>query len=101
MASNYDIALTNNDPMIVSGDFVIAESDDQHIIDTINSFPGWWKQNLEDGIGIASWQKGAAMIQELTKQLRIQLSSDGYTLDSPTVTLSSDGKFIINPNAKV
>jgi hypothetical protein len=101
MASNYDIFLKNNDCGIDGGDFINAASDDQHIIDTINAFPGWWKQNPADGIGIAAWQKGAAQIQELSKQLRLQLTSDGYTLTAPTVVLSPDGQFIITPNASL
>jgi hypothetical protein len=101
MASNYDIFLTNNDCATGGGDFIIAQSDDQHVIDTINAFPGWWKQNPADGIGIAAWQKGVAQIQELSKQLRLQLNSDGYTLNNPTITLSADGRFIISPNVTV
>ena len=101
MASRYDIALNNNDPLADGGDFVCAVSDDQHIIDTLNAFPGWWKQDPQDGIGIQSWKKGPAQAQELSKQMRIQLESDGYTLINPTVTLSPAGQFIINPNATI
>jgi len=99
--ANFDISLINNDCNLQNGDFLIAASDEQHIIDTINAFPGWWKQNPADGIGIGAWQKGAAQIQELTKKLRLQLVSDGYTVTNPTVTLSPDGKFIITPNATI
>jgi len=101
MASNYDIYLVNNDCLVQNGDFDIAVSDEQHIIDTINGFPGWWKQYPQDGVGVGAWQKGAAQIQELTKQIRLNLQSDGYTVTNPLVTLSSDGKFIINPNATI
>lgn len=44
MAANQDIALMHNDLLIRNGDFVIGESDEQHIMDTINAFPGWWKE---------------------------------------------------------
>lgn len=97
--ARYDIYLLNNDCMVSNGDFVVAESDEQHIVDTINAFAGWWKQNPQDGIGIGAWQKGAAQIQELTKQLRLQLTSDGYTVTNPSVTLSPTGQLVINPNA--
>ncbi|CAB4126254.1 hypothetical protein UFOVP153_59 [uncultured Caudovirales phage] len=101
MASRQDIYLVNNDCLVQNGDFVVAVSDEQHIVDTVNAFPGWWKQAPLDGIGIGAWQKGAAQIQELTRQLRIQLTSDGYTVDNPSVTISSNGQLIVNPNASI
>lgn len=101
MASRQDIYLVNNDCLVKNGDFVIAISDEQHVIDTINAFPGWWKQNPQDGVGIGAWQKGAAQIQELSKQLRLNLQSDGYVVNNPSITLSPSGQFIINPNVTI
>lgn len=100
MALNYDISLLNNDLLIQNGDFVIAESDEQHIVDTINAFPGWWKEDVADGVGLLQYVKSSGKQQEITRSVKIHLQSDGYQVSNPTVTLDPDGLMIINPNAK-
>ena len=52
---NQDFALSANDLYISNGDFAISESDNQHIADTLNAFPGWWKENPADGIGVFAY----------------------------------------------
>lgn len=101
MATRYDISLQDNDCLFASGDFIAGESDEQHIIDTIAAFKGCWKQFPLDGVGVAYYQKGNINNQDLTKNIRIQLQSDGYKVDNPTVTLSPSGQLIINPNATI
>jgi hypothetical protein len=96
-----DILLNNNDCLFSDGDFSAGASDEQHIIDTIAAFKGWWKQYPLDGVGVAYYQKGNVDKQDLTKNIRIQLQSDGYRVDNPTVNLSADGQLIINPNASL
>lgn len=99
MANNYDIALINNDVAIVDGDFSVAESDTQHIIDTINAFPGWWKENPADGVGLMQYKKASGAVQDLNRDIRIQLRLDGYTVDAPVIELTPEGQLTINPNA--
>ena len=99
MAINYDIALINNDVAIANGDFFGAESDVQHVIDTINAFPGWWKENPADGVGLMQYQKSTSAMQDLNRSIRIQLKLDGYAVDAPVITLTPDGQLTINPNA--
>jgi hypothetical protein len=96
-----DVGLINNDFNFIDGDFSVVNSDDQHIIDTIASFKGWWKQYPLDGVGIAAYQKSSLNIQELQKNIRIQLESDGYKVNNPSITLSSSGELLINPNATI
>lgn len=98
MAINYDIALYNNDLLIQDGDIVIAPSDEQHIIDTINAFPGWWKTNPQDGVGLFKYQNSAGKEQELAQEVKIQLQSDGYQVSTPDVSIVG-GKLTVNPNA--
>jgi hypothetical protein len=100
MALNYDIALSNNDLLIQDGDFVIGQSDEQHIVDTINAFPGWWKQNPADGVGLLQYVRSSGKQQEIARIVKIQLQSDGYQVSNPTVTIDQDGLMIINPSAK-
>jgi hypothetical protein len=99
MAINYDLALENNDLMIVNGDFFIAESDEQHIIDNISAFPGWWKENPADGVGILQYQNASGSEQEIAKKIKIELQSDGYQVTTPSVYFDASGELIINPNA--
>ena len=49
-----DIKLENNDFFIdpVKGDFLITDSDTQHVQDIINSFANWWKEFPTIGVGI-------------------------------------------------
>lgn len=98
MADSQDIALLNNDLFIVDGDFAIAISDSQHIIDTINAFPGWWKENPSDGVGILSFENSSGQEQTLQRLVKIQLQSDGYTVGAPVATIVDD-VLTIQPNA--
>lgn len=99
--ANQDIALYGNDLLIQNGDLAISESDTQHIADTINAFAGWWKQEPQDGIGIFAYLNSAGQEQSLKRQIMIQLSSDGYQVNNPEVSVNSAGQMTINPNATV
>lgn len=96
-----DLALNNNDIFISGGDFSFAESDMQHIIDTINAFPGWWKENPADGVGIMLYMKSSGAMTALNRNIKIQLQSDGFDTDASVITLDTAGNLIINPNAIV
>lgn len=99
--ARYDVALgTDDDLLIVNGDFAIKQSDEQHIQDTINAFPSWWKMNPLDGVGIRAWQYSPANAQAMAKSIRLNLSADGY-ICSPTVTLDVAGKLVVNTNAEI
>lgn len=101
MALRYDIALDNNDLAFANGDLFIAESDEQHIIDVINSFQGWWKETPFMGVGLMQYMKSNTSAQEINKNVKAQLQADGYSLNSPYVNLDTNGKLTINPNIYV
>jgi hypothetical protein len=96
-----DIALENNDLFFSNGDFVVAQSDEQHIIDTINCFQGWWKENPFDGVGLMQYMKSNAAMQEINRSVKMQLQGDGYILKSNYVNLDAAGKLIINTNVNI
>ena len=99
MAVRYDISIVDDD-LAISGDFLIAESDQQHIIDTINAFPGWWKQYPNEGVGIKAWIKSPAIIQQMTKVIKLNLQADNYTC-SPKIGFDALGNLQINPNVTI
>lgn len=99
--ANQDIALWGNDLLIQNGDLAIAESDTQHIADTMNAFAGWWKQEPQDGIGVFAYLNSAGQEQSLKRQIMIQLASDGYRVSNPQVTVNAAGQMTINPNATI
>ena len=81
-----------------TGDFVIGASDEQHIKDTVNAFPGWWKQYPADGVGAMRYLGSAGQIQALARSIKLQLQSDGYQVNNPQVSHIA-GQLIINPDA--
>jgi len=99
MGLSQDIALENNDLVIVDGDFAVSESDEQHIADTINAFPGWWKENPPDGVGIFSYMNSSGQDQALARSTKIQLTADGYQVGNPAVSIDEDGLLNLDPRA--
>lgn len=103
--ANFDFKMVNdpggNDDLYIDpeqGDFAIAPSDEQHIKDTINAFPGWWKQYPADGVGAWSYSGSSGQAQSLVRSIKLQLQSDGYQVNNPQVSFIG-GSLIINPDA--
>ena len=97
--ANLDIALFQNDLQIRDGDFVIGESDQQHVADTINAFPGWWKEFPGDGVGVFSYLNSSGQEQSLARSIKINLTSDGYIVNNPSIETDEGGLLTVNPNA--
>lgn len=100
MATNLDAALYNNDLYAQYGDMVTAESDIQHVSDTLAAFPGWWKENPPDGVGIFAYLRSGDQDQKLKRSIKINLLSDGYRADAVTVTSDANGNLKVYPNAE-
>ena len=92
-----DILLTDNDIQITDNDLVIVESDEQHIADTINAVPGWWKENYPDGVAIMRYLKGRNVQQELSRSIKLQLTSDQYNA-RPIIGYDTAGNLQVDPN---
>lgn len=95
MDPRYDIDTSE----IVNNDIRWRPSDIQHVEDTINAEPGWWKENPADGVGIRSYLNSSGQEQILKRAISVQLRSDLYQVENPSVKFSTDGKLVINPNA--
>lgn len=101
MALSYDIALNGNDAYVdpYYGDFIIVQSDEQHIIDNIAAFPGWWKEFPQDGVGILQFENSSGQEQIIARKIKLQLQSDGYQVRNPVITMKANGELDIQPNA--
>lgn len=83
---------------VVNNDIQYSLSDMQHVEDTINAAPGWWKENPSDGVNIRAYLNSDGQAQVLARSIQVQLQSDLY-LCSPVVNFDANGKLYINPNA--
>lgn len=101
MAVNIDIFLVGNDLYIdpIEGDFDPSVADEQHIMDNITDFPGWWKEFPSDGVGIFSYENSSGQQQVLSRNIKQQLQSDGYQCTNPIVKQLPDGLLEVTPNA--
>ena len=99
----YDIMQdsVSGDLMIQNNDLVYGLSDEQHVQDTINAAPGWWKENPADGVNIRAYLRSSGQEQVLAREIRIQLQSDLYKVTNPQVFFGADGQLIVQPNAEI
>lgn len=79
MSNRKDIRVdSDNELIIVDGDFDIELSDQQHIKDILESGQGNWKQNANVGVYIGNMLNGPFGLQE-ERFIRQQLANDGYS----------------------
>lgn len=93
-----DLLLNDNAIVIQNNDAVIAESDTQHIQDTISAFPGWWKENPFDGVGIMQYYKARGVELIVAKAIQLNLNADSYNVSSAEVKMLRD-TMLVQPNA--
>ena len=80
-----DFLLNDGDLLIEQGDWLIADSDQQHTQLLLTSMPAEWKENPETGVGLALSQHGA--IDGFVKRtIAVQLEADGFKLDNLQIT---------------
>lgn len=100
MITRYDIQLDDSNNIIIENqDFEWGVSDNQHQEDSINAFPGWWKENFSDGIGVSGYINSDGQEQILARAIMIELESDLYDVQNPSVSFNASGQLVISPNA--
>lgn len=77
------------DIKISDGDFVVGESDKDHIRDIINSSPGHWKQFPLQGIDPPRYLNSKNTLQTLKNVINEKLTMDGYIKIVQDITLSN------------
>lgn len=91
---------SNGDIAIENGDFVITESDQQHILDIMQSVPGWIKEFPLVGFNPYQYLNGRTSSTELNKNAKIQLQADGYTQVVADLKIDSANQITGNVNGK-
>ncbi len=97
MEARYDIRI-NKDYINANNDFEWFASDMDHIKSIINASPGAYKETPTLGVGIRNFINSTGAQNEVSRQVTIQLESDGYNCKNPSVSYSPDGQLTINPN---
>ena len=94
-----DILLGDDGDLIIkNGDFLVGDSDVQHVNDIIEASPGYYKQFPILGVGIDSYMNSSGKEQQLNNAIRINLESDSYQLNGVDI-LTDAG--IINSNTQI
>lgn len=76
----------NGELLIVDGDYVIGPSDQQHVIDILESQQFEYKEFPLIGFGAINYIKRIVNEDEFKRDLKIQLAYDGYS--DATIDLS-------------
>jgi len=81
-----DFLLDEHDNLLIDGgDWLVGDSDQQHVQLLLMSMPGEWKETPETGVGLALSQKG--VIDGFIKRtIAVQLEADGFKLDNLEIT---------------
>lgn len=94
----YDVLYGESGLRVENNDLVYDKSDEQHIDDTINAAPGWWKENYPDGVDIRRFLNSSGQEQVLARKIKIELSSDLYKNCSPVINFAPNGHLTVKPN---
>jgi hypothetical protein len=87
-----DLIFNNN------GDFAIGDSEKQHISDIIYTAPGWYKEFPSVGVNIQQYLSGAGISDDLNRNLKLQLQSDGYSVTTAKFIQNGEN-LILDTNA--
>lgn len=88
------------DLRIENGDFVVGDSDQQHVLLIINTFPGHWKQYPTCGVGIMQYFVSSGQGAVLRRSINVQLTADGYRDISVDLRENPDGHFEYDVSAE-
>lgn len=96
-----DILLTNEgDLKYKNNDLVIGFSDNQNILDILQSVKGDYKRSPQIGLNAVSFTNATATSTTIRNQAKLQLELDGFRVKDILVTRNSDGTTNIDPHAE-
>jgi hypothetical protein len=96
MATAKDILLDNDDLIFANGDFSISDSDQQHIQDIVFENTGAYKQYPLVGVGIINYLNSSGAQLILTRNIKSQLETDGYRVDSVKFSENDVSNFTVD-----
>jgi len=91
-----DFLQDDNDFKFANGDLVIGDSEADHIEDIIGSAPGEWKEFPLVGVNINQYIGSAGKESEISRQVKLQLTGDGYSQLTVNTSRDPDGLFNIS-----
>lgn len=80
-----DIISINGEIALENGDFLIQNSDAQHLEFLLQSFQGEWKNHPTAGCNLLN-SKNASIDRFMDRNIRVQLETDGFLLEKMTIT---------------
>ena len=96
-----DFKQTDDDEILIeNGDFVVNYSDQQHLKDIVYSAPNWYKEFPQLGVNIQYYLSGAGIGADLTRNIQLQYTSDGYNVNSIKFTQDSNGNYNLTTDAE-
>lgn len=88
------------DLVIQNGDFLVDESDNQHIEHILKAAPGQFRQWPLIGVSAYLMQGASVDRQALVQKIRVQLAADNYIVRSVKVTPGDEMKVEIDAKRK-
>jgi hypothetical protein len=75
-----------DDLVIKNGDFVVSESDGQHIEHILRADRGQFRQFPLVGVGLQKQDNASVDRQRLKQEIKLQLRADGYAVKKTLIT---------------
>jgi hypothetical protein len=85
----------DNDLFFKDGDFAIKESDQNHVIDLINSYVGHFKEFPLVGVGIDRYISSQGQETKIISDVRNQMKVDGFS-KIRSIEVDKDFNFFID-----
>ena len=92
-----DIIFTD-DLQIANGDFVVGESDGQHIEYILKADRGQFRQFPLVGVGLQKQDNASVERQKLKQEIKLQLRADGFSVKQIAITAGDE--MVVDVNAK-
>lgn len=80
--------------LTTNGDFLVNDSDEDHVNLILNSYLGAYKEYPLVGLGIINYQSSSTNPQIIIRDMTVQLNADGYQVNK--ITNQPDFKFFID-----
>lgn len=95
-----DILLDDTgDLRIENGDFVVGESDAQHLMLIVNLMAGSIKQFPLQGVGIMQYSGSSGQAQTVRREIKVKAEADGYSNVTVDLLQDENGVFQYNVDA--